>query len=76
MDAVRKRQGTSLNSLPWSAMADGLGLARIDGHADNGTGERDGEEQSFTMGVLLESYEVEADRGRRRSVLTKMPSVP
>ena len=31
-------------------------VARIDGHADNGTGERDGEEQSFTVGVLLESY--------------------
>ena len=56
VDAVRKRRGTSLNSHPWSAMADGLGVAQIDGHADNGTGERDGEEQSFTVGVLLESY--------------------
>ena len=57
-------------------MVDGLGVARIDGHADNETGERDGEEQSFTVGVLLESYEVEADRGRRRSALTGTPSVP
>ena len=73
---VRKRQGTSLNSLPWLAMADSLGVARIDGHADNGTGERDGEEQSFTVGVLLKSYEVEADRGRRRSALMGTPPVP
>ena len=71
-----KESSTSLNSFPWSAMADGLGVARIDGHADNGTGERDGEEQSFTVRVLLESYKVEADRGRRRSVQMKMSSVP
>ena len=48
--AVQKRQGTSLNSFPWSAMADGLGVARIDEHADNETRERDGEDRSFTVG--------------------------
>ena len=67
--AVQKRQGTSLNSFPWSAMADGLGVARIDGHADNETRERDGEDRSFTVGVLLESIGVGDERKRRGKVL-------
>ena len=44
-------------------------VARIDGHADNEARERDGEERSFTVGVLLESVGVGDERKRRGKVL-------
>ena len=51
------------------SMADGFGVARIDGHADNEARERDREERSFTVGVLLESIGVGDERKRRGKVL-------